>query len=992
MGEIGVAWDGVLRRRVAVKRAHAGLGTKIRLLDEAQIMAQLEHPGIVPVHDMGLDERDEPYFTMTYVRKGRTLAETLKRRQEAGTPGQDESDDAPEGAWTQTRVLNVLLRVCEAVAFAHSKGVLHRDLKPDNIMVGRFGEVLVLDWGIAKVEGTREIAPDVALDPTNLSGSISLATDRSIQDDTELRTRVAGTPSYMPPEQAWPSLGKIGPHSDVYSMGAMLYELLAEDAPYGRRTPAVEVIQQLRKGAPSPLSVKAHDQPSELVAICEKAMARSPEERYTDMIAMAEDLRAFVEHRVVKAYQEEWWWPRLRKWGERNRGWAATIGGLIVALSAGLGFSLHFGVEANSERTSVLRLSALQDLEDLRDKADSLWPPHPENIGPYLDWMEHADALVAELPRHRRKHNELCALALPPNGLEQRAERERHPEFGRVAALTNEIEAKHRALLQRRDGVAAGLPTMDWSEQPESAKALYDSAWKLVRPGRISFGREPEGLVLAVRALQMAEGTNDELTAFVNHTLSLALFALGQDKEALQASRAGLSVAPESQREKFEGYLADLEDWIEHAASEEGIGQAEKEIAQLELELSEVEGQVGDRRDWRFPDTKKGRNARWWETNLSKLIGELEALTDEKTGLLAPTALSSEHGWSVPKRLSFAQDLARGYSPGGEYTALWERDLPAIATAYPGLNIGPQMGLVPIGSDPSSGLWEFAHLMSGVPAVRGDDGNLVLAEGTGIVLVLMRGGSFHRGAQNSDRGGRSYDPQAESVEQPVREITLSPFFVAKYEMTQGQWFRVMGSNPSYYGVGVPNYNPQWNRDRRPASLLHPVEHIDRFDCQVALERLGLGLPSEAQWEYSARSGSSLPWWSGARPEELVAVANLADAWARSHGGPPIWTYEEWEDGQTVHAAVGSFAGNHYGLFDVHGNVAEWCHDGYRADYYATSPSVEPSCDPSSVRLGVVRGGTFATTSFFARSSSRSSQSPDIKNFAVGVRPARGISQ
>ncbi|MCA8952184.1 MAG: serine/threonine protein kinase [Planctomycetes bacterium] len=330
MGEVVRAWDCQLHRSVALKRLTRGApgvaGPLGRFLDEAQVTGQLQHPGIVPVHDVGIDERGRAYFTMSLVR-GRSFDAILELVQRGA-----------EG-WNRTRALTSLLRACEAVAYAHSHGVVHRDLKPSNIMIGGFGETYVMDWGVAHIPGRDE------------NGDAGTAADGGRDDGgPALRTvegEVLGTPAYMAPEQADGRLAEVGPRSDVYSLGAVLYHLLSGRVPYSDapKVPGERTIDRVRRGPPSPLPPLARDAAPELIAICERAMARRPEARYADVEEFAEDLRSFLEMRVVRAYRTGAF-AELRKWIARNRGLATACAVAAFALVLGLASSLVFGARA----------------------------------------------------------------------------------------------------------------------------------------------------------------------------------------------------------------------------------------------------------------------------------------------------------------------------------------------------------------------------------------------------------------------------------------------------------------------------------------------------------------------------------------------------------------------------------------------------------------------------------------------------------------------
>jgi len=339
MGSVQRVWEPSLRRHLAMKvildpspGSSAGSAPQrvARFLEEAQITGQLDHPGIVPVHRLGVDESGRAYFTMRLVR-GATLHEVFAHARER------------RDGWTTTRVLGVILKVCEAMAYAHSKGVIHRDLKPSNVMVGRFGEALVMDWGLARILGDAEtkdirIRRERATDTVEVrSGRRESREDSASSPLVTMDGDVVGTPAYMPPEQADGRIEELGPRSDVYSVGALLYHLLAGRAPFdtpGRRLSAYAVLARLAEGPPQALATLAPKAPPELVAITEKAMARQASARYADMVELAEDLRAYLEGRVVRAHQTGAW-VELRKWVARNRRLAATVGAAGVLLFGG---------------------------------------------------------------------------------------------------------------------------------------------------------------------------------------------------------------------------------------------------------------------------------------------------------------------------------------------------------------------------------------------------------------------------------------------------------------------------------------------------------------------------------------------------------------------------------------------------------------------------------------------------------------------------------
>ncbi len=414
---------------------------------------------------------------------------------------------------------------------------------------------------------------------------------------------------------------------------------------------------------------------------------------------------------------------------------------------------------------------------------------------------------------------------------------------------------------------------------------------------------------------------------------------------------------------------------------ERWLSEAEKLVAELpsyEASLKELrtrgketsrEGQT----DWTFDSPED----RWWHAQLAKLVESLKSFSEGEKGLRS-AGISPEHGWGIARRLEFARMIEERSISGPEAKTRWEEALASIRDDcpwYAGLELTPQLGLLPIGRDPDSGLWEFAHLQTGEPAERGADGKLILSDGFGLVFVLLPGGTFQMGAQKADPSKPNYDPQAGRDEWPVHEVRLSPFFLSKYEMTQGQWERFTGKNPSYFG---------FERDRRL-----PVEQVSWFQCHEVCQRLGLSLPSEAQWEYGARAGTDTPRWSGEDPTLLAEVANLADqSYRRFDLTAPI---EDWDDGVDNPARVGSYAQNQFGLHDVHGNVWEWCLDWYEGYLVRSGVSLDSVLrDQGGSADRVNRGGGFNSLAVSARSANRGVAAPSIAGPDLGLRPARAL--
>ncbi len=362
-GGMGTVYRGIqldLNREVAVKvvdvsSANDGQQLTRRFTHEAEITANLDHPSIVPVHTIGNDAAGRCFYTMRLVR-GRELKSIL------------ELANRNSDGWNLSRAIGVMIRVCQAIAFAHTRGVVHRDLKPSNVMVGNLGEVYVLDWGLAKAVGRDEVR-DLRLQIDSEEGSEAAHSTTGSADTAGSTKRplltidgaIIGTPNFMPPEQATGKLDEVDERSDVYSLGAMLYQMLAGIAPYHGRQESNSPTRTLKAviaGPPPSIDQLAEKSPPELIAICDKAMARRREDRYDSALQLAEDLEAFLDRRVVKAYQSGAF-AEAKKWVLRNRGVAMAGCLALLAVIGGLSYNAW-----QEHRSSQRLFAAKQNVTD----------------------------------------------------------------------------------------------------------------------------------------------------------------------------------------------------------------------------------------------------------------------------------------------------------------------------------------------------------------------------------------------------------------------------------------------------------------------------------------------------------------------------------------------------------------------------------------------------------------------------------------------------
>jgi WD40 repeat protein/tRNA A-37 threonylcarbamoyl transferase component Bud32 len=344
LGVVFVTEDPELKRQVAIKclkaNLHADRQAIERFIEEAEVTARLEHPGVVPIYRLSRGGDDQPYYAMRFV-QGETLAQSIRRFHQW-------PKDSPERSLEFRRLLLAVVTVCETIAYAHTRGVVHRDIKPDNIILGPFGETLVLDWGLAKHTQRSEFKSG--------EGQTAAESAETIDYAFSITGQAKGSPAFMSPEQARGE-PTVGPASDVFCLGATLYALLAGQPPYAGGS-VLELIDKARQATPPPPRRLNPEIAKPLEAICMRAMSADPAQRYASPLDLVKDINRWLADEPVSVYPETVA-SRLRRWAKRHRALVLTgaISLTLVALAA-----IGLAIQGRRHNRALQRIN--QDLRE----------------------------------------------------------------------------------------------------------------------------------------------------------------------------------------------------------------------------------------------------------------------------------------------------------------------------------------------------------------------------------------------------------------------------------------------------------------------------------------------------------------------------------------------------------------------------------------------------------------------------------------------------
>jgi len=711
LGQVSVALDRELDRQVALKEILERQAdhpiSRARFILEAEITGKLEHPGIVPVYGRGQHEDGRPYYAMRFIR-GISLKESIHRFHS------DKALRADPGrrSLRLRELLGRFLAACDAIAYAHSRGVLHRDLKPANIMLGPFGETLVVDWGLAKPLDADEVGGADDGRAPGQAGPVRISSSGHAYESTLVGSAI-GSPPYMSPEQAAGDLGRLGPATDIFSLGATLYQLLSGHAPYEGRDVAEVLARALAVDYPSP---RDHEPmiPKPAEAICRKAMAREPGRRYESAQALADDVRRWMADEPVSAFREPWT-KRLSRWSRRHRTAVASAAALLLASAAALAISaVLIGRERDEAR--LQRRAARQAVDDmyttvaeqwLEDRLDPLQREMLEKASAYYERFAKAE------PADAAGRQEWGRAYLRLGDVRRKLGRREPAEaaYRRSIAILSALAADHPAVAEHREhraaavaGLASELASRSKGADQAEAEKRYREAEKAqtellagsASPARrLALARTERGLADLLRVA----GRPDESEASCRRAIALLEAAVAESpaavgpRQELAASSDALGVLLADRGRVEEAEAADRRaiDLFERLVAEapnlprprDGLAKAYNSLGLLDRAVGSVaesedllrrQVAINDRLAGDFPDRPEYRRtlARGL-TNLGILLREANRPRDAEPILRRALDLNEKLAARSPAVRNFRRDQATCLNNLGELLATTAR-------------------------------------------------------------------------------------------------------------------------------------------------------------------------------------------------------------------------------------------------------------------------------------------------------------------------------